>query len=458
MLEIKKILNQNLTKFWTDKNYYPLPFVRYRVLYGGRASSKSHEICTMLVIQSILSKKRILCTRAFQNKISDSVKALLEEKISVNRLERYFIVTKNSIKCINGSEFLFYGLARNTAEIKGLEGVDICYVEEAQYITKDMFNLLAPTIRKEGSELWIAFNPLNYYDFIYQNFVIYQKDNSMVQKINYYDNPFLSQTMIDEIESFKDDDDFAHVYLGEPKDDSTNSIIKLKWLLECVDAFEKLGISKREVNRVGYDVADAGDDTNAIAVLERGEIISLEEWNAKEDELDVSTQRAVKATLKLHRGMLIYDSIGVGAGVGAIIKNLDKKPFRYYKFVASNSPDNPTSKYAYLGTATELTNKEAFENLKAQQWQLFADRAKATYNAIVKGKEINKSDIISFSSKIPKKLLDKAFQELSTPIRENAEDGKMKVESKKSLKKRGVDSPNLADAIIMANYNKRLSF
>ncbi len=453
-------VNKNLDDFWEmDRDTNTLPFVRYRVLYGGRASSKSHEICTMLVVQSLLSKKRILCTRAFQNKISDSVKALLEEKISTNKLDHFFIITKNSIICKHtGSEFLFYGLARNTAEIKGLEGVDICYVEEAQYITKDMFNLLAPTIRKEGSELWIAFNPLNYYDFIYQNFVVHHKENSKVRKINYNENPFLSQTMIDEIESFKDDEDFAHVYLGEPKDDSNNSIIKLKWLLECVDAFEKLGISKREVNRVGFDVADSGDDTNAIAVLEKGEIVSLEEWNAGEDELDVSTKKAVRETLKLHRGVLIYDSIGVGAGVGAIIKNLNKKPFRHYKFVASNSPDNPTSKYAYLGTATELTNREAFENLKAQQWQLFADRAKATYNAIVKGDKISKSDVISFSSKIPKRLLDKAFQELSTPMRENAEDRKMKVESKKSLKKRGIDSPNLADAIIMANYNKKLSF
>jgi len=452
-LHIRKFLNPNLKEFWNGKNcnYMPMKHVRYRVLYGGRASSKSHEFATMLVVLSIQKKMKILCTRAFQNRIQDSVKGLIESKISLMGLDSKFTILNNKIYSATGSEFLFYGLARNTAEIKGLEGIDIAYIEEGQYITKEMFDLLTPTIRKDSSEIWIAFNPLNYYDFIYQEFIVNQRPNSKVRKINYTENPFLSATLTKEIEELKGSDDFEHIYLGMPKNESDNALFKLEWLEACVNAFDKLGMKPNsEIATIGYDVADIGSDTNAICLNVGGQVEKLTEWHGKENELDKSTQITISffpQTAK--QKIVIYDSIGVGAGVGVFLKHakLQGKIYRFYPFVASAKVTNPNGFYKVLGEATKIKNADYFENRKVQEWVKFADKIKATYNAINGYGKIKERDIVSFSSKINTKNL---FQQLLELRVEEDTERKIKMESKKSMKKRGIPSPNLADSLLMS--------
>ena len=464
-LKISDHLNPNLTSFWNEKgdNLQDLVPTRARVLYGGRSSSKSHEICTMLIIQSLLSKKKILCTRAFQNKISDSVMALLIDKIEKLGVGSLFKILKNRIFCTySGSEFLFYGLARNTAEVKGLEGVDICYIEEAQYITKEMFMLLSPTVRKEGSEIWIAFNPLGYFDFIYQKYVINPPSNARVQLVNYTDNPFLSNTMIDEIDTYRNEDDFSHVYLGEVQDSSNQSIIKLHWLETAVDAFTKLGITlERRIakNVIGFDIMDAGDDLNALVIQEGNEVTKIEEWKTNENEMDISCNKLVRLSVPLN-AIINYDGIGVGAGAGSFFKihKARNSSVKFKSFVASAKVENPKSYYRQMGTATQIKNEDAFLNLKAQKWIQFADKLKTTYNAIENGTDYNIKDIVSFSSKISETNINKMFRELVSPQRELVGDKKIKVESKQSLSKRGIPSHNIADAVIMAFSEKQNAF
>jgi phage terminase large subunit len=131
--------NPNLKDFWLDKNDN-LRRVRYRILYGGRASSKSHEIATMLVKISFKYKVRILCTRAFQTRIKESVYSLIEQKVGGLWLTPYFTFKRAEISNVIGSSFIFLGLSRNMDEIKGLEDIDIVWIEEGQYITKEMFD------------------------------------------------------------------------------------------------------------------------------------------------------------------------------------------------------------------------------------------------------------------------------------------------------------------------------
>ena len=119
------MLNPMLINFWSRDDLLSLRKARYRVLYGGRASSKSHEMATMITLLMAHSPIQVLCVRAFQNKIDDSVKKLIEEKIETLHLSKYFIVQSTNITCVNGSKALFYGLSRNTGEIKSLEGIDI---------------------------------------------------------------------------------------------------------------------------------------------------------------------------------------------------------------------------------------------------------------------------------------------------------------------------------------------
>ena len=143
-------LNPKLRSFWQNEDG-TLKKSRNLVLYGGRASSKSWEFCGRLAQIGQQYKTRVLCVRRFQNKIKDSVYTLLKDQIDNFKFGGYS-VQANSIHNVNGTEIVFYGIERNITEIKSFEGADIMYIEEAQDLTKEQWEILDPTIRKEGSE------------------------------------------------------------------------------------------------------------------------------------------------------------------------------------------------------------------------------------------------------------------------------------------------------------------
>jgi phage terminase large subunit len=132
---------------------------RYKVLYGGRGGAKSWGIARALLIMASNKPLRILCARELQMSIRDSVHKLLSDQIETLQLSGFYEIQNSSIKGLNGSEFSFAGLRSNVAQIKSYEGVDICWVEEAQTVSKGSWNVLIPTIRKDGSEIWVSFNP-----------------------------------------------------------------------------------------------------------------------------------------------------------------------------------------------------------------------------------------------------------------------------------------------------------
>ena len=107
---------------------------RFKITYGGRGSSKSWTIGRKLILLAIQKPIRILCARQLQNSIADSVHKLLSEQIESMGLLSRFTITKTSITGVNGSEFIFKGILHNVAEIKSTEGIDICWLEEAEQI------------------------------------------------------------------------------------------------------------------------------------------------------------------------------------------------------------------------------------------------------------------------------------------------------------------------------------
>lgn len=448
------LMNPNLHSFWWS-NENEWRGIRYKVLHGGRASSKSHDACGILTYISSTHKVKVLCTRMFQNKIAESVYTLIKNKIIAFGLEPLYTITNNKIICDKtGSEFIFYGIARNVEEIKSLEGVNICYLEEAQAVTKEQWDIIIPTIRANNSEVWLVFNPDLVTDFIYNKFVINKVPNAIVRAINYDENIFLTDTMREEIRIAKetmDEEDFAHLYLGQPKQDDDDAIIKRKWIMACVDAHIKLDRDITGGKRIGYDVADTGEDANTAIVMNGGLIEHLETWQGAEDELFESSQRVFKMALD-HNADVSYDSNGIGAGVGSNMKQINRSSqytINYYGFDSGATPANPDSLYMVEGEVTQQTNRDYFENIKAQAWWLLADRIKATYRAVTLGIDIG-DDIISFSSGLND--LQKLITELSTPRKKTS--GRMKniVEKKSDLLKRGIKSPNHADALVMASF------
>ena len=438
-------LNPNLIDFWfkggspSAENYIK---VRHRVLYGGRASSKSWEFAGMAAGIASQYQTRFLCVRRFQNKIKESVHTLIAAQIN-NFGHAGFDVRATDIQHSNGSEFVFYGIERNVDEIKSFEGADILWIEEAHNLTEEQWRILKPTIRKEGSEIWISFNPKLVTDFVYQRFIVNPPKSCKVRLINYPDNPFLSETAKSDIEEMlaEDKEEHDHVYLGVPKQDDEQAIIKRSWVEAAIDAHKHLDIDMTGARNVGYDVADSGEDKNATISSNGSIAVEVDEWKAGEDEL---AESAMRAWSKVEGGKLSYDSIGVGAHTGSTLKN-NGILTGYHKFNAGGAVVNPEYEYS-----PKVKNGEKFENLKAQAWRDVADRLRNTYNAINKGQEYSPAELISIDSEGMGKLLEKLKTELSTPRVRYSKRGLDMVETKDELKRREVKSPNLADAFIMA--------
>lgn len=208
---------------------------RYKTFHGGRGGAKSWGIARALVVMAASKRLRILCTREVQNSIKDSVHKLLKDQIEMLGLNPWFRITNETITSACGSEFLFKGLRFDPLGIKSTEGVDICWVEEAQSVSTDSWDILIPTIRKEGSEIWVSFNPGEEKDPTYQRFVLNPPDDSTTVEVNYYDNPYLPETLRKEMEYCKrvDYEAYEHIWLGKPKSISEAVIFKRRYKVEA---------------------------------------------------------------------------------------------------------------------------------------------------------------------------------------------------------------------------------
>ncbi len=193
--------------------------MRYKVLKGGRGGAKSWGIARALLLMGTTRPIRVVCAREFQMSISQSVHALLSDQIASMGLSHFYEVIKTEIRGKNGTQFLFAGLHHNVQNIKSLEGCDICWVEEAQAVSPSSWNTLIPTIRKEGSEIWISFNPNLESDPTYQRFVMNPPTNSIIITVNWQDNPWFPKVLLDEKNDLmaRDYDQYLNVWEGHCK-------------------------------------------------------------------------------------------------------------------------------------------------------------------------------------------------------------------------------------------------
>lgn len=191
---------------------------RYKGAKGGRASGKSQFFADCVIKVSNKYPVNVVCIREIQKSIKFSSKKIIEDKIKENGLAHRFTITQNEIKTPAGGVIIFQGMQDHTADsIKSLEGFDICWVEEAQKISKYSMELLIPTIRKEGSEIWFSWNPKYEDDPIETHFDECEDDEAIVVYANYDSNPLVSQTVINDAERHrvKNPDTFGHIWLGE---------------------------------------------------------------------------------------------------------------------------------------------------------------------------------------------------------------------------------------------------
>ena len=382
------------------------PVWRYIILYGGRSSGKSHSVALALLLRGRNGKLRILCTREVQNTIKDSVHKLLADLIDKHYMVEYE-VQKDSIRnTLTGTEFIFKGLRHNTNEIKSTEGIDICWVEEAQSITKASIDILTPTIRKAGSQIIFTFNRFDELDPVFVEFVMNKPANTFVKKVNYdvlESAGLLPDVIKEEIEKDRDNPElFAHKWLGEPISQSDKALISRTNILEAM----KRNIEDDGVIEIGVDVARMGGDRTVFWKRKGLKTLDFKVYKGLRttevcDKLEMFCDSDKEVTIKV-------DDTGVGGGV------TDEMLKREYNVIAIN----------FGGLAGD---KDKYPNWISEAWFNLA--------------EIIDDIELPFNSDL---LMELSTRQWSQDVK-----GKRRVESKNEYKKRGFNSPDLADACII---------
>lgn len=191
---------------------------RYKVVYGGRGKGATENIARALLAQGIQESLPTLCTRELQTSIQDSVHRVLASTIQSENLADQYEVLQSVIRHRhNGTEFLFKGLKHNITEIKGFHGIKRVWCEEAENISNRSWEVLIPTIRSEGSEIWVSFNTKNSTDPTYERFVKNPPPDAIVKKLSWRDNPFFPDVLRKEMESLRktDPEAYQHIWEGE---------------------------------------------------------------------------------------------------------------------------------------------------------------------------------------------------------------------------------------------------
>lgn len=207
---------------------------RFKSFFGGRGGAKSYTFAQTLLIKAANEKHKILCTREYQTSIKNSVKSTLDTMIKKMNLEFFYKSGRDTIEGKNGSIFIFNGIKLNPMEIKSLDGVTICWAEESQRISQESMDILIPTIREENSEIWFSWNPYLKTDPVYKMFVTEGRPNSLIKKVSYLDNPFVSQTLLAEMEYDKkhNPEKYMHIWEGNPLTISEAVVFKDKFKIE----------------------------------------------------------------------------------------------------------------------------------------------------------------------------------------------------------------------------------
>ena len=398
-----------------------LPFIelfdnyRYFLIDGGRTSGKTQTIARFISYLCEQRPLRVVCGRETQNSIEESVYTVFADLIRAFNLN--FDVSMSKIDHrITDSAIRFRGFREQGAtNIKGLEGVDILWVDESQAITKQTLDVIIPTIRKENSKIIWSMNRHVEHDPVY--IAMAGRPDCLHIHIDYIDNPFCPEAMKIEADTCKamNIDDYNHIWLGQPLKKSDDALFttdeiygssKLDFIIE--------GARKRVM---GVDVARFGEDETVFSIIESCNVnqwhqVFQDSWKGK------STMETVGKIIDLVRvwncDQVVVDDCGVGGGV---TDRLSELQINVVPFNGGEKPLNPL-----------YTNKrsEAFFMLK----DLFTRR-----------------ELKILSDNV-------LYGQLFSIRYEFFSNGKKGIVSKDKMRKDGFSSPDRADALCLACYHK----
>lgn len=436
---------------------------RFKVAYGGRGGAKSYTLAGILLSHCYSNYSKIACFREYYNSIDDSVHSLLSEVINDSNFTGFNIL-KTTIDHYKGGKFRFKGLARSSSSVRSFQGFDYFWIEEAQFLQSlDVINEISKTIRKDESEIWLSANPLSSADPFAQRFIvpyqkeldrneIYEDDLHLVVKINYYDNDWFPTVLEQERRHDKETLSRAlydHIWLGAFNDSVEDSIIKAEWFDAAIDAHKKLGIKPTGAVVCSHDPSDLGTDDKGLII--RHGILIKEAKSRSFGDINDGADWALDAAINARADLFTWDIVGVGTGLKRQVSQaLSGKKIDFKMFCSSDDPDNPEKVYEPVEETDQKQkkNKDLFFNKRAQFYWMLRDKFYSTYLAVEKKQYIDPDKLISISSDIEDLRLLRS--EVCRIPRVYNTSGKIQIMSKQKMKKLKIQSPNLADSLMMS--------
>jgi phage terminase large subunit len=357
---------------------------------------------------------RVVCLREVQNSIKDSVKQLLEDWIVRLGVGRDFDILTTEIRNKrNGSLCIFRGMNdQNNDTIKSLEGFDIAWWEEAQTASERSLQLLRPTLRKPGSQLWFTWNPRYRTDpvdiFLRQN----PPEASIVVRANYTDNPFFPAELELErqIDKDRDEEIYRHVWLGDYEKVGDQQFIPAGIVERAMSA--DVTANRFDEVTMGVDVARYGDD-ETVFVIRTGRDAKSIEWKSYKhlDTMEVAAR--VAAVMDEYKPDAVFvDETGVGAGVVDRLRQLGRRI----------TPVN-------FGAKPDGLTRVKVANKRAEMWQRM------------------KEWLAQGGVSLPNDM--KLEAQLTGVQYKHDQNNAILLEKKEDMRKRGVPSPDRADALAL---------
>lgn len=395
------------------KKFLPLinEHKRYKLYWGGRAGGKSFAFADCLLSKAREQRLFIACVREVQNSIKDSVYKLLKDRAQYYELGDFRFYEDRIENVFTGSKFVFKGLKdQNSQNIKSLEGVDICWIEEGQSISKASWEILDPTIRKAGSEIWVSMNREAENDPIWKAIAANPDERTLVCKVNYYDNPYCPEEMRYLAEKCKAEnpDDYEHIWLGAPVNLGDTKLIAVK---DVQKAMQNTIAASTSPLVIGVDIARFGDDKTVFCYRKGRYCYKLEE-HSKIDTVEIAN-RITAIIGEMHPARVFLDAGNMGAGVYDILKDRG-----YAKIVRG------------VNFGGKAINDDRYFNKRAEMWALANEWLK---------------------DELPVQLVkdDELLDDLCSVNKGYDNRGRLQLESKDKVKERIGRSPDKADAFVL---------
>jgi len=449
-----------------------------KVIVGGRGSGKSIGVGDIMTMKMETEAADIYCLREFQESVIDSVHRVFVDSIEERLKLTGWQVFENKVIAPTGARTVYRGAARNPDSIQSAQGYKYSWFEEAHRASKTSLDKLLPTIlRNPGSECWFTANPQSSADAFSQRFLTpylnelntagyYEDDLHLIIKVNWRDNPWWN----DEQEKLRQWDfdnrpraEYDWIWEGMFNDSVEGSIIKPEWFDAAIDA-HKLDVRAQGLFEphgpviVAHDPFDDGEDAGGLAVR-HGSIIqhvSSKTSGAIDEVCDWATGEARKRDAD----WFVWDGDGMGTGLKRQVATaFEGTRTQYHMFrgsLSGRAQDNALAMYEPTkGDTKPKSYADTFKNNRAQYYIGLANRFKATYNFVVKGKHSDPSEMISLNSDGIDDIVGLRSEMCRIPRKPDG-NGLEQIMSKIDMKKAGIRSPNMSDSVMMTMFSPSL--